>query len=653
MTKRISKIINKNAFSLLFATWCVMFLPALKNAGWFYYDTPTNILRAQSIFNNMSSLLPSSRSERIIPMFWFFQSLIYGLFGLDPIYFFIFRILVVLLSGTLIYKIVLHYTKSQTNSLLSGVIFFTSSAIAENAFTIGKSEPLFLAIILLIIYIVREKNEQIHKHKVLMISFILIILTCALQLTKETGVIVLIYFISILICLIILSKKKAIECKSEIRKYLIYMGASVFGLLLAIIPYSINKVELDYTTYQINISLILNNLKFYFFQQPDILMLILISLGISLYHLLTFQGNSKEILIEKCIYFSLSIVSIAYIGGMLFWRFALGYYLYVPAGIISIAFVGILKNVIVSKFNRRRLIYFMAFSLIITRIYSIPYFYYVSTSQKAQEHIFTEAMETYSILANNGERLICEQWPIYCEAVVQSNVLMRIIAKEKDLEVIGISDILDKSHLKKDIPNEEEIMPKVGDYVIQLYSYHPSYWFVRGVSPVISNQNSKLKARGYKLDLVSNHSISIKEPILNIGLKKLGIEDNITGYNLYQITDASFNEMVWEGRYTDKWIGKSASLTYSKDTTFKIVIKNNSINTYNSIVILNNNNIVKAIEIEKNSTITVEINEEEIQQNENGLYKIDFEVENTFNPKQNNLSEDNRDLGVIINLAEE
>ena len=492
----------------------------------------------------------------------------------------------------------------------------------------------------------------------LWIGIILLIIVAIF--TKETSVVFFVFAAAGTAIGWLLNNNRDRINNYNIKPYLFLLAGSVCAILItrglfhALRP---SAALSNYVSYSINLKLFLGNLKFYGSQQPDVLFLGLMTAALTgVFYKIEATNNVRCFLFVCALFFT----GVAYILGLLIWRMPQGYYLLVPASFFSIAIAIMLQALFrPSIFNR--IGYIAIVLILLTRVYSIPYFSFIAHAQKYQDEIYTEAINHYMRTAKPDEKLLVEEWPFFVEQVVQSNRLLKEIFKKEYLNVEGVQDLINNMEISADIlklyqvseiPNRESRYPRKNDYILTLTGNRQSPWVLRGISPFLNVKGSVYKSRGLDLEMIATDNIKWNgiEVVAPFLLPK--IRTYSTGYSLYKVKDP-LPTFLWEGRWSDNWISSNAkcSLRISKlgkRFTFEGFVSEHTIPT--SLNIIMDNKITKKVTLYEAGlfSFTLEIFSAE----KNGFVHVEFNPGKTFNPKNLGLSNDNRNLSVRLRVKD-
>lgn len=638
--------------------WGIFIFPSSFHPYWCYLDDPTSLLMGESLAAKFHIPKPDGITGRYFPAYYLYYALLFKFFGFNLYGYYIVQSFIFLLTMLLVYLIIAKFTKSLISGIFAAFLVITASPVAENAYTFGKAEPKILFYLLCAIYIFTFLiDKDRYRRKIFsVISWIGITLLIFIAvLTKETAFVFIIFATAgVLITFFI--KKSPSKDKQDTKLYLLLLISSICSIILARGLYFAlrpSNAQAVYTTYPITPELVLKNLKFYVSQQPDVIFLGLIC-AVLLILLYKKRGglHVKSFIFGGALFFT----GLAYVVGHLIWRWPLGYYLLIPSVFFSIAVVITLWS-LGNLPNPKKIIYVSAIFLLLTRVYSIPYFYYIAHAQKTVDKTYTEAIKNYIQRAKHGERLLVEQWPFFAEQVVQSNILIKNIFDKKELQVEGVQDIVENITISPDllrlynvtsIPNTFLRLPKRNDYVLTLTGDRESHYSLRGVSPFLNKKESLFKAQGMELEKIMDKEISWKGLQIRFPLMVPKFKEYSAGYKLYKVKDPT-SIILWEGRWTDNWISNRAkcALQVQKEKEkflFTGFVTKHSIPT--SLYVFRGDNIIKKVTLNKAGpfSFTLEI----FSAKKSSLVVLELVAGKTFIPKALGINNDERNLSVQI-----
>lgn len=651
------KILSTKMMPYAFATimWLILAYPSIIDADWFYLDAPINVTIGDSLFTGFSWLLPTE-TGRYVPFYWFYYGITSLFLGKGITYHFFIQSLVVLFSTFLIvYLLQLIIDKRKAVSYIAILLFYTSSPMSENIYTIGKPEHLVLFFSLIIVVSYVKYTRATNLYKKIILIFISVLSTLLMIWSKETGIVIIVFSLSVVgltILKVIRNSSEIIVSKSDLAFHIILL-ISVFLAKLPVYLFS-KSTEPSYTSYPITIGLVIDNLLYYIKNQPDVLILGFVSLIAVVIHYLKIRNKENSSLI---VFIGVLCLSWAYFLGLLVWRWPFGYYLYVISAFFCIT-VSLSIGYCLNKIKYPKMLIIMIAILIISRFYSVPYNAYIATSQSSISKLYTEVVQSYLNMAKDRERLLFENWAFFEEPVTQTNILLKDIFGRKDLEANGLADIFNpelvteevkKLYAFTDSPEYKTRLPRKGDFIVDIIGNKPAYWNLRGVAPYVSNE-SRLLEEGFKLKLITEKITSDRQLYITSS-KKIVFGETFLGYRLYKVEEENSHFLLWEGRYPDRWIGEKSNLTIEgEEGSLLLNIKINSldINSPNKIKVVENNNVLKEILVNEQGEISFDL---PIEIDNAVQHKLEFLVENTFVPKELNMNTDSRKLGVQVDVA--
>lgn len=646
---------------IIILIWGLFILPSCFSPHWSYLDDPTTLLMSKLIAADLHIPKPDGESGRYFPAYWIYYTVLFHFFEFDLAGYYIVQALMFLLTLFLVHSIVVNITQSRLAGFFAAFLVATASPVAENIYTLSKAEPKVLFYLLCAVYLFMRMGKVTYGRKTIsLISWIGITLLIIVSiLTKETAAIFVVFAATGMVISLLLNK----ECNRidihSVKSYLFLFIGSIGAILLTRGLFYALRPSVSaniYISYPINLDLFLNNLKIYAWQQPDVLFLGLLTLVLGIVSYKQRDEGNREDFVFACAWF---LTGAAYVLGLLIWRQSFGYYLLIPVSFFSIATVILLSRLYRSSIYKK-IGYIAIALLLLTRVYSLPYFSFIAHAQTSQDKIYTEAISTYMQIANPGERLLVEEWPFFVEPVTQSNRLLKFFGKEH-LIVAGVQDIINNMEISADIlklyqvseiPNRESRYPRKNDYILTLTGNRQSPWVLRGISPFLNEKGSVYKARGLDLEMIATDNIKWNEVVFTAPFLLPKLRTFSNGYSLYKVNDP-LPTVIWEGRWSDNWISSKAKCSLrvikpGKGFTFEGFVSEHTIPT--SLNIMKDNKIIKKVNLDKSGTFyfTVEISSRE----KDDFIHIGFNTEKTFNPKDLGLSNDNRNLSVQLSVRD-
>jgi len=540
-------------FLFVILIWAVFILPSSFHPNWSYLDDPANLYVAKSVASNLRFPSPDPASGRYFPFYYVYYGLLFKLFEYKLYGYYIVQSMMFLLISLMIYSIIFNHTGKISSGIFGAFLFITASPVAENAYTLGKAEPKILFYLLCSVWIFRFliSNDRYKRKINRLLSWVAIaILVFVAILTKETAVVIIIFAFTGVGIAFLLQKKGHTLYKNDVTAYLLLLLTSVFSavmaraLFFAVRPAGASS---SYTTYRVTLPVILYNLKFYVGQQPDVLLLGLIS-GVLLGALYkeANEFNAKRFVFGSAI----CLTGWAYIFGQLIWRWPTGYYLLVPSALFPIV-VGITACSRVSLESKkvRNIVFASIILMCFTRIHSIPYFWFIAHAQKAEDKIYSEAVENYMRMAKPGERLLIEQWLPSDEPIVQSNILIKELFGKKQLNVDGVRDIVSNTVVAPDalkhrnvreIPGQTNRFPEKNDYILTFTGDRRTPWALRAVSPFVNEKESAFKTLGMPVEKIIDKEIRWRGLQTQFPLIGAEFKEFSAGYKLYKVGDPAY-----------------------------------------------------------------------------------------------------------------
>ena len=646
---------NKISYFVSCIVWLIVVYPCLFTYDYFYLDTPSIEMTAKNVFNDFSWLYPHDGSGRYFPIYKLFNGLIYMFFGRNLFSLFLGETILFLLGSMLMVYIGHKLTKNKYVCIIIAVTFYINTPVAENAYTVGKPEALLLVIILLVflqkLHVIEGQNN-VRMH--LIMSTIFVILAMWI---KETAICIIVTGVIYLLIQIYNQFFLKDYNNRGIVRSLMYVFSISIGIVISKLPgllitnpYGNNF----YTEYHVTFGTIKNNLQFYLLQQPDIIILGVLNIALCAWVLVKSVKNKKRLDKYEEFLILTTAFSWAYICGMLLWRWPTGYYLLVPAVMFKFVLIVFTYNLYCKKGFNKIMVYSISVIFTILNIYGFCYTYYIATSQVEMAKLYTDAINHYINIANPQERLISEQWNFYVEPTYQTNHLITSIKGKNELKIVGIEDILNQTKASDEIiklyriqefPNSQERMPKKGDFILVFTGRKPAHWVLRGVTPFFG-YNSKIYESGYELELLSQKVFSRKSIFFDKTSKGVVFQNTSLGYKLFKV-NSNNPHTIWEGKYSDNWVGREATLKIWPKAGEKNVTIGFTVPKENLPLTID----VTETDTKISSIIVEDTNDKEIILDTSlgkDMYEFKLLLSKTMVPKNLGINSDTRDLGILI-----
>lgn len=343
--------------ALLILISSIIFLPALKMQFWWVDDGWTIMIAQKVIYSithfNLSglSIIFDEPGGRFRIVYWFYQTLVYLVGGVNPTWHFLFHYLVILATALIIFYSVYNLTKSGFPSFVSASLYVLSPINNENLYRLGPQEPLLCLFISTSLYFLFVKKK----------TFTSILFLLLASLTKENG-----FILWIPIFLLYIAKRVFLK-----KKGLVLVKYAVWGTM-ASIPFILNTF-LRHGGYSSNyifeVEKMAENLEIYLSTilkefSPFIVIFLttyLIRLGVSVRN-----GKFKKLLITFLNQGVFLAISLVFIVVQTPWAYPLERYL-MPATLGLATFIGLevceIKKMVQFKKNKLLMLAFSLFGL--------------------------------------------------------------------------------------------------------------------------------------------------------------------------------------------------------------------------------------------------------------------------------------------------
>jgi hypothetical protein len=562
--------------------WAVIILPSSFHAVWASFDDGVTLVMAKlglSACFNMNA-------GRIMPIYWLHNWLLYQIGGVDPTIWYVIQSFEFLLSALLIYSSIGCISNNWFVSALTAGVFLTSAPIAENAYTISKGEPrlmLFLtgALFLTAFYFKTVLFQPSRTRGFLMKSvwgFFFSLVVFLLIFSMESGVAVIAMGIVGIAASFLYLEQPFRKTAIRFFTYTAIIMLPVVALMILFYVYVLNSVKSAYTSISLNLSRALDNLVIYSWQSPDIFMIVFGCLILGGIHLFLHRKNHKDLFeiqsrASAVMAWGMLATGMIYFMILLAWRFHSNYYM-LPVGICASLSMGyFLTSTKTTHPDRRHRflrwsVGILLFLVVLGRFYSIPYLHFIATAQRGfdilEDQVFRETLAPQSTY----RRVLDLSRVYFWEQPQQRNLLYQAFGAT-DHRWIGARDLLrpyskeaKKLFQPKDVSPLEKAPPAVDDLLVIRSGRCPFNIELRGVTPSsLSYSTADREVQFFKEHIGLGAS---KRGVLgsrwtvfrpwSLRMDTLGFN-----YDLYVLKEG-FVKAVWEGRFSDGWIGEKATL---------------------------------------------------------------------------------------------
>ena len=647
------------------ALFCVFLLPSIVLNQWFPLDLGGTFEIGEKFGEKWSWIVsPYNGSGRYFPFYWVFNSLQYFAFGTNVLPYYVVQAGIILGAILLTCRLLEKITGSSRFVLLLLVLLFINTPLAENSATLGKAEPLSFLLVALIVFLFVSAEREGRRLRPLEQILIGALFALAL-LTKETSLALLGFAAAGLVLSLIARRTPGINTSAVLFDgYLRLLLVLVAGWCVTKIPHIVFWDPTDlptYLDYRITPALVRANFKFYATQQPDVLVfaflgLVLTSLCyIRLYRRRSAPGADFETRGLIAIT-SLYAMALAYYLVLLAWRWPMAYYMLLPSVVFRLVTVYGLYICSLES-DRSRAAVVAAYAIIApTLIYAAAYVFYIVSSQISYSRMYTEAVGKYMAASEGKSALVMESYPFYSEQVTGTHLLLDIATGTK-YRVGGISDLFEGDAASSEIRDllgisearmRENIraLPRRDDYVLVVTGRKLATWFLRGVTPYLSEESALKRSGNYNLELTAENEIRVPSVHFNIWTGKLERDTTSLGYKLYKVLDDK-PMFFWRDRYADGWIGQQASLLINENYGASPELRLSSPNFAlpNAVTITKNSQFFARLDITSTDEIKLKLDK---PSSETATYN--FAVAKTVAPVDIGFNADTRKLGVLVRL---
>jgi hypothetical protein len=483
--------------------------------------------------------------------------------------------------------------------------------------------------------------------------------------SKETSLVMLVFAPAAVAASALVRREKLrlTSRDSRLLRYALLLSSVIAGILLSKVPYLLFPKQGNssaYVDYSIDGKLVLENLATYAAQQPDVLLFGLASLWllgvVAMRMRAAPERFSETARVELAFVSGLLGIAWGYYGGLLIWRWAMGYYMLLPSilfkltaiyGFMAARRAGLLRT------GATRACVSLA---VVGILYALAHGFYVATAQASFSRMYTQAISRYVQAASPSNRLVFESYPFYSEEVTNTQQLIEILYGQKRATA-GIGDIVDPATINADIAKllkitqarldaNEASLPRAGDYLLVMTGNKIATWFVRGVCPMFSDDSVLLKQDAYDMIPVAEDKLFVPGAFLNVWTYRPSIARTYVGYKLYRVT-SDMPRLIWRGRYPDGWTTRSASVRlfprFGKHA--RVTLSTPDFNSPNRVTITQDGQLVRRLTLVAGKVVTLDLDNPGPKPT-----RIEFAVGKTVAPKKIKVNEDTRELGIMVDV---
>lgn len=661
---RPSQVLNS---AVIFILWATLVLPSAYLNRLFTLDLGVVFNASAAFPSNLQWMVsPYTASGRYVPLYWLFHALLFALFGVDVQGYYVSVSIVFLASALITAALFGTIVRSSVIGALFSVAIFVSSPNVESLYALGKAEPpayLLIAGILALFYFGYDRDRALSIGRCTGIALAF----ASAVWFKETAIAMFaLPLAGLSVDWLLRSKSASPGFRQTLRsRYLALLAALSCGFILSQLPYVLFTNQRGsatgyYLSFSLTKEIVIKNLIFYLTQQPDVTVFGIIAIILLFYvskHIFGHACKSDE----KTVYDLVFIIALSgfgwtYLSMFLFWRWPMPYYLFLPAILFRFA-VGYGLQVVWSLgLLSRRMLVSLCGALVLSLIHAAFYLWYAAACQVSYSQIFTSALDEFVKRSPSGASLTFESYPFFAEQLETTRVLLNRNYHSHH-PVYGIADLVDPAVITPamrqlfsltdaDLANNEQNLPKKGDYVLAITGNELATWQVRGVAPYYGEGSFLLKDGAYEMREVSSQVVTFQSLFFHIWTNRIAFLPLSVGYKLYTVTSGP--RFTWIGRYPDGWIGKRARLIVFPEYVERALIHVSAPrqNSGSRLMLFQDDRMVK-------QTMLVEGGEQTIDldlgwRSRPTVFRL--EVDRTFVPKKLGLNEDKRELGALVRL---
>jgi hypothetical protein len=554
--------------------WAVIVLPSMFDAVWGSMDDAGALIMAREGFKG--NLLISC-GERMVPVHFLNHWLFYFVGGTNPNLWYLFQSLEFLLAVFLIFLGVGIVTGRYWLGAVAASLLLTSSPIAENAYTISKSESLltvfYASLAVALSFWCYKKvrdgfDSSLAWRLACFVAFFIVILLCIFS--KETAVSVLSLGVTGLFVGFIYRKRDKKRLRSLFSVFTLAAAFSIlaFFTLRMLLSYH----TMGYTRFFPSLSSILANLSYYIRQTPDVMLLGFLGLGTGVFaSLRSFPANT----LTMALAWGFLVGGFAQFGTLLVWRWPLGYYMLPVAFWFCLSLSLFIADLLdasrfdkgLQKANRVWVLAILAV-ILISRLYSVPYIHFIAQAQRGFDKQENAIQDKVIELDPIGKRVVDFDRVWFTEQPLQRTRLF----KEKgrpEMKWIGAGELFHpvseemRRLYNNDSPPDLDTAPlRTGDLVLLQGAKYPFRIMLRGIGGRITDLPES-KGKMKKIEQLTGHEF--KEVFRLENTERVfqpwifRPKELIFRGVLYEVAGKLPGSYRWEGHYGD-WLGGEARL---------------------------------------------------------------------------------------------
>jgi len=190
---------------MLVAIPLVVMLPRLISAQFGFFDDPNTLIHSEAILSGEWSPTLEANEGRFRPLYWYFHTIMYWLFGDTPLGFFLVNTVLIILLMFTLHDMIRRLRGNEIQAWTVNISLLISGPLLESAYTLSKPELLQSIFFALILWLSSIPHEQMAKHLRIILFFIGGAIALFACLTKETGVLLLPISLAIFILMTLLA----------------------------------------------------------------------------------------------------------------------------------------------------------------------------------------------------------------------------------------------------------------------------------------------------------------------------------------------------------------------------------------------------------------------------------------------------------------